>query len=210
MNRKLLSSGWIVQSRSSHWLFAVLLLIAAGLACNMPGTGSEEIQPEEMDHPEVDTLMEEVGISLDEVMATPALDERLETLELLGAPDVFTLQWQLLQGQSVRWEEWSYFDFESRFDFVDGVLLWVMDIDPAPSGSVYAHVFNPLEFEVGMTMAEVQSILPDIAMTEITLEEADIPGGVLFAGDQILLGFDDGGLVYVQTFMLEPEELLND
>jgi hypothetical protein len=182
----------------------VVLLIAA-LACNLPGNVPNGGQSDEIDHPEVDTLMEEVGISLDEVMAAPSIDERPETLELLGAPDAFTLQWQELQGQSVRWEEWSYYDFESRFDFVDGVLLWTLDIEPAPSGSIYAHAYNPLEFEAGMTIAEVQDMLPDMVMTEFPLDEVDVPEGLLFTGDPILLGFDEGGLVYVQTFILEPE-----
>ena len=210
MIRKLLSDVWQVQGRSFRLrLFLVAILVAA-LACNMPGIATGNGPTDEIDHPELDTLMEEVGISIDEVMAVPTVDERMDTLELLGPPDSFTLQWQELQGQNVRWEEWSYFDFESRFDFVDGVLLWTLVIDPAPSGSLYAHVFNPLDFEFGMTMAEVQLLLPDIVMTEIPLDEADIPGGVLFAGEQILLGFDEDGLVFVQTFMLEPEEPLDD
>jgi hypothetical protein len=210
MKWKMLSNVWRVQGRSFRLLLLLAALLIAGLACNLPGITTGNGRTDEIDHPELDTLMEEVGISLDEVMAVPSVDERPDTLELLGAPDAFTLQWQELQDQYVRWEEWSYFDFESRFDFVDGVLLWTLDIDPAPSGSIYAHVFNPLEFEVGMTMAEVQRMLPDIVMTEITLDEADIPGGVLFAGDQILLGFDEDALVYVQTFILEPEEPLDD
>jgi len=210
MKWKMLSDVWRVRGRLFYLLLLSVALLIAALACNMPVTAPGNGRSDEIDHPELDALMGEVGISLDEVMAVPSVDERPDTLELLGAPDAFTLQWQELQGQIVRWEEWSYFDFESRFDFADGVLLWTLDIDPAPSGSIYAHLFNPLEFEFGMTMAEVQLMLPDIAMTEIALDEAEIPGGVLFAGDQILLGFDEDGLVYVQTFILEPEEPLDD
>jgi hypothetical protein len=175
------------------------------LACNLPAILTGEGKSDVMEHAELDSLIAEAGISLDEVMATPAVDERPETLKLLGAPDAFTLQWQELQGQTVRWEEWSYFDHESRFDFVDGELLWTLEIDPAPSGSIYAHAFNPLDFEAGMSMAEVQAILPDIAMAQVPLDEADIPGGVLLAGDQILLGFDQDQLVYLQTFIVNPD-----
>ena len=210
MKWKMLSGIWRVRGRYLRFLLLVIALLIAALACNLPVASPGNGQSDEIDHPELDTLMEEVGISLDELMEVPSVDERTETLEYLGAPDAFTLEWQELQGQIVRWEEWSYFDFESRFDFVDGVLLWTLDIEPAPSGSIFAHVFNPLEFEVGMTMAEIQRMLPDIVMTEIPLDEVDIPGGVLFAGDQILLGFDEDGLVYVQTFILNPEEPLDD
>jgi len=210
MKWKLFTDVYRVRGRFSRFLLLVTALFIAALACNMPGVSPGKGQSDEIDHPELDSLMEDVGISLDEVMAVPSVDERTDTLEYLGAPDAFTLQWQELQGQIVRWEEWSYFDFESRFDFVDGVMLWTLDIDPAPSGSIYAHLFNPLEFEFGMTMTEVQGMLPDITMTEIALDEADIPGGVFLVGDQILLGFDEDELVYVQTFILEPEEPLDD
>jgi len=175
------------------------------LACSLPAALTGEGQSDVMEHPDLDSLIAESGMTLDEVMAPPAVDERSETLDLMGAPDAFTLQWQELQGQTVRWEEWSYFDYESRFDFVDGVLLWTLDIDPAPSGSIYAHTFDPLDFEPGMSTAEVQAMLPNIAMAQVPLDEADIPGGVLLAGDQILLGFDEDRLVYVQTFIVNPE-----
>jgi hypothetical protein len=210
MKWKMLSGIWRVRGRYLRFLLLVIALLIAALACNLPVAAPGNGQSDEIDHPELDTLMEEVGISLDELMEVPSVDERTDTLEYMGAPDAFTLEWQELQGQIVRWEEWSYFDFESRFDFVDGVLLWTLDIEPAPSGSIYAHLFNPLEFDFGMTMAEIQRMLPDIAMTEIPLDEAEIPGGVLLAGDQILLGFDEDELVYVQTFILEPEEPLDD
>ena len=207
---KFFSDAWREQGGSPRWPLALAALVIAALACNMPGYSPGNGGSEAIEHPEIDTLLEEVGISVEEMMAAPLVDERPETLELLGAPDAFTLQWQELQGQIVRWEEWSYFDFESRFDFVDGVMLWTLDIDPAPSGSIYAHVYDPLDFTAGMTMAEVQGMLPDIQVTVMTLEEVDIPFGVLFVGDQILLGFDEEGLVYVQTFILEPEEPLDD
>ena len=192
---KMLSDVCRVRGRYFRFLLLVIALYIAVVACNMPVAVPGNGRSDEIDHPELDSLMEDVGISLDEIMAVPSVDERTDTLEYLGAPDAFTLQWQEFQGQIVRWEEWSYFDFDSRFDFVDGVLLWTLDIDPAPSGSIYAHLFNPLDFEFGMTMAEAQRILPDIAMTEIPLDEAEIPGGVLFAGDQILLGFDEDELI---------------
>jgi hypothetical protein len=210
MKLKILSDVWCMRCRTHRLLLPLAVLLIAALACNMPGFEPGNGGSDEIDHTELDAIMQELGISIDEVMEDPEVDERPETLELLGAPDAFTLQWQELQGQIVRWEEWSYFDFESRFDFVDGVLLWVLDIEPASSGSIFAHTFNPLDFEFGMTLAEVQGVLPYMTMTEFDLDEVDIPGGEVVVGDQIILGFDDDGLVYVQTFILEPEEPLDD
>jgi len=205
-----LSGFWRNRGRSIRLFLMAFALTLSALACNLPLAAGENDQADQTDLSEIDALMEEVGLSIDEVMADPMLDERHETLQYMGAPDSFTLQWQELQGQMVRWEEWSYYDFESRFDFVDGVLLWTLDLEQAPNGSIFAHYYDPLAFEYGMTMIDVVSLIPDIDLTEIALDEADIPGGVLYAGDQILLGFDQDALVYVQTFILEPEELLDE
>jgi len=210
MKSKIVSDIWRMRGRLIRWLLPFAALVFAALACSLPVSLPGQSQSEEISHPEVDALMEELDISIDEVMADYGIDERPETLDLMGAPDAFTLQWQVIDDQYVRWEEWSYFDFESRFDFVDGVLLWALEIEPAPSGTIYAHAFNPLDFEVGMTLDEIQRMLPDNPLTEFPLDEVDIPGGLAVVGDQIMLGFDEGGLVYVQTFILEPEEPLND
>jgi hypothetical protein len=188
------------------WLLPVAALGWAAFACNMPvifGTGDSY---ESAALSTAEAIYDEAGMTLDEALEGASDDQRPRTLDLLGAPDAFALQWQELNGQTVRWEEWSYFDFESRFDFVDGELLWTMDIDPAADGSIYAHAFSPLDFEAGMSVAEVQAMLPDISMARMPLEEADIPGGLMLAGDQILLGFDQDELVYVQTFILSPDE----
>jgi len=187
------------------WL-ALGALAAASLACNMPGLSAGDSIEAESEYPLADAIFEETGVSLEDALAVTPEDRRQEILSQLGPPDAFSLEWQELEGRRVRWEEWSYFDFRSRFDFVDGELVWTLDIDPAPDGTLYAHAFDPLAFEAGLSSDEVMDRLPDISLTELPLDEADIPGGMLVAGDQILLGFDQNELVYVQTFILTPED----
>ena len=145
-------------------------------------------------------------MSLAEALAVPAEDARPETLRLMGLPDAFAIEWQELDGQRVRWEEWSYFDQGTRFDFIDGELLWTIDIDPAPDGSLFAHFYDPLEFDDAMPLEAVRSLLGDQELDELQLDEAEIPGGLILAGDQILLGFDAGALVTVQTLILAPTD----
>ena len=180
-------------------------LLLAGLACNAPFPAAGQPTQTDSPYPLADAIMEEAGLSMEQALAASPEDRRQEVLNQLGPPDAFTLEWQELEDQTVRWEEWSYFDYHARFDFVDGELLWTLDIDPAPDGSVFAHAFDPLAYEAGMSIAEAKARVPDLTMTELPLDEGDIPGGVLLAGDQILMGFDQGQLVFVQTFMLAPE-----
>ena len=163
------------------------LLVLAALACNLPGVGQSTASSAEAE------------MSLAEALTVPAEDARPETLRLMGLPDAFSIEWQDLDGQRVRWEEWSYFDQGTRFDFIDGELLWTIDIDPAPDGSLFAHFYDPLEFDDGMPpaagrspLAPVGNLLGDQDLDDLPLDEAEIPAGLILAGDQILLGFDAG------------------
>ncbi len=191
-----------------RWLLTLAALTIAALACALPGIFSPGASSEASDIPGAQQIYDEAGITVDEALAAPMEDQRKGVLDSLGPPDAFTLEWQELNGKSVRWEEWSYFDFKSRFDFVDGELLWTLEIPAAPDGSVYAHAFDPLAFEAGMSVAQVKSLFPDLAFMDVPLAEADIPAGVVLATDQLLLGFDQDQLVYVQTFILSPSDLL--
>lgn len=145
-------------------------------------------------------------MTLEEALAVPPEDRRPTVLEEMGAPDTFTIQFQELEGETVRFESWSYFDFQSRFDFVDGELLWTADLEPLPDGSLFPHYYHPADFQAGMTADEVRELLGGVELLEIDLAEGDIPGGLGMVGDQILLGFDQGGLVYVETLALSPDE----
>jgi hypothetical protein len=145
-------------------------------------------------------------MTLEEALQVEAEDARPEVLRLMGVPDSFTIEWQDLEGQRVRWEEWSYFDQGTRFDFLDGELVWTIDIEPAPDGSLFAHFYDPLEFDDAMPLEAVRTLLSDQELDEVALDEAEIPGGRLLIGDQILLGFDGGTLVAAQTLILAPTE----
>lgn len=184
----------------------LITVFLSALACNLPTvrpTDSESV-PDSHPYQVVQAIQEEAGVSLEEALATASEDRRPQIMELMGPPDTFRLEWQEIEGQVIRWEEWSYYDYQARFDFVDGELLWTVDLEPAPDGTVYAHIFDPLEFEVYMSPANVRALLPELAFEELSLVDVDIPEGMFLAADQILLGFDDERLVYVQTFMLAP------
>ena len=145
-------------------------------------------------------------MTLEEALQVTPEDRRPTVREEMGAPDTFTIHFQTLEGETVRFESWAYFDFQSRFDFVDGELLWTADLEPLPDGSLFPHYYQPDDFQVGMTVDEVRELLGGKELLEIDLAEGDIPGGLGLVGDQILLGFNQGQLVYVETLALAPDE----
>ena len=104
----------------------------------------------------------EPAMSVEEALEIEPLDSRPTVMEEMGPPDAFTIQFKELEGEIVRWETWSYFDFTTQFDFIDGELIWTIDIEPVPDGSIYAHFYDPLELQEGMSQADVQALYPDM------------------------------------------------
>ncbi len=185
-------------SRYSRFLIPVgliiLCLVIAG--CNYPGIGS---QPSPADSAQDDT------ISLEAALLIPPEDRRPTILAEMGAPDAFSISFDTLNGQVVRSESWSYFDFNQRFDFIDGELLWTAELEPVPDGSLYAHFYTPESFGAHMSSAEVRDLMVGQSLEAFDLAEGGVEGGMLLVGDQILLGFEQDRLVYVETLILEPD-----
>ncbi len=148
---------------------------------------------------------DEMPMSLDQALEIESQDSRPTVIEELGPPDAFSIKFQELAGQSVRWESWSYFDLGAQFDFIDGELIWSVELEPVADGSIYAHWYDPLEFQARMTPADIAILFPEIDFTEIDLSTLDAEGTRVVAGEQLLLGFQDGELVYVETFILSPD-----
>jgi hypothetical protein len=139
-------------------------------------------------------------------------DDRPGILGYLGRPDAFTISLTLVDGAIVRTENWRYYQFGTRVDFVDGIAVWTIDIEPMPDGTMFAAWYDPLAFETGMTESEVAALVAGAspageAPTRLALDEggADLEGGVVLAGDQIMIGLSDDQLVYVETVALVPE-----
>lgn len=205
----------------SRWLF---LLVLVSLACNTfnfvnspadetPETPAESsISSDSEDGVDsasldefVQELSEETGMSLEEALSMPVEDHRERMLELMGPPDTFRLIFQELVGSLVRREEWSYYDLGARFDFVDGQLIWSVDLEPVPEVAVYAHFYDPRDFNAYMSTAEAREVLADQELAEMDLTDGDIPGGLMLGADQLMLGFDQDRLVYAESFYLVPE-----
>jgi len=144
-------------------------------------------------------------MSLDQALETATEDNRPGILQQMGPPDAFSLAFEQINGQMIRQEEWSYFDDQTRFDFVDGTLLWTVAIEPLSEAAIYASYYDPQGFRQGMSLDQVQDLLSDQELVQEDTAENGFPGGTIVAGDQILLGFDQDRLVFVQTFPLMLE-----
>jgi hypothetical protein len=178
---------------------AISALVTVALACNLPGRRSGSLDEADLS-------------SLESALQAEIVDDRPAVLEYLGIPDAFDISIVEVEGGTVRMESWRYYQFGTRVDFVDGEAVWTVDIDPMPAGTTFAAWYDPMDFELGMTSAEVSRVISDaspagIAPTRIDLSPAgeDLEGGSTLVGDQIVCGFQEDQLVYVETVAMEPE-----
>jgi len=149
---------------------------------------------------------ESEAMSLEDALELTPLDSRPTVLEEMGPPDAFLIKFQELEGQTIRWETWSYFDFTTLFEFIDGELLWTIELEEVPDGSIFAHWYDPADFQAGLSSADVKNLFSDQELLEIDLASLDLEGSLALAGDQILFGFDNDQLIYVETVILSPDE----
>lgn len=152
-------------------------------------------------------------LDLASALAVKTPDERAEVLARLGLPDAFMISDQAVTGGNVRCESWHYNQFGLRVDFVDGQIAWTVDADVPSPGGIYPAWYNPLDFEIGMSQELAASLVTSRSPAgskpqAIDLAEGgeDLVGTTMLAGDQILMGFYNGKLVYVETLALLPEE----
>jgi hypothetical protein len=153
-----------------------------------------------------------IDYSLEEVLAEDVEDDRPGVIGYLGRPDAFTISAITMEGVPVRVETWRYFAFQMRVDFVDGEAALTMDIEPAPEDSILPAWYDPLAFELGMSPSEVAAVAAAASPAGQTPEVIDLSdggddlvGSTMLVGDQIMIGLDPTGVVYIETIALFPE-----
>jgi hypothetical protein len=146
-------------------------------------------------------------------LAMPTVDERPDILAKFGPPDEFEISIVQVEGGQVRMEAWRYYGYGTRVDFVDGEIIWTIDLEPGPAQSIFPAWYDPTAFETGMALDDARDVLTSaspagFAPEEIDLSEGgeDLAGAVLLVGDQIMLTFEQGVLVYAETFGVLLEE----
>lgn len=138
-----------------------------------------------------------------------SIDRRPELLGQLGGPDAFVITVDEIDGTTSRFESWSYFDARTQIDFVDGEVLWDLEIDDVPDGTYLPLLYSPMEFDMLASVDDTLASLADVELERVADSDGlDEPGAELWAGEQLVLGFSDGELIYVESMPLasgEPE-----
>jgi hypothetical protein len=141
-----------------------------------------------------------------------AVDDRAEVRGLLGSPDAFMVTYEVVggvdenDGEVVRYETWVYYDLQTAFEFADGALLSHLPVDDVQNLAILPLQYDPADFTRDVTWNDVSAMLAEpAAAASTTLSEEEFGAFLqVYAGEQLVVGFDDEGLlVYAETFPLE-------
>ena len=199
---------------------SILVLALAGLtavlaaACGGGDEGGPAVTP--LTLPDVEVQIDEALVAQmeDAVAALPEPlgdNDRDQIRSMIGLPDAFTISFERSgeegDGPLVRYETWYYYELLTAYEFADGALISNLPMDSVDGVVFLPKRYDPALFERTTTWDEIASMLsdPDSFVARELEAEYEVPL-VFYAGEQLLVAFDDEGLFYVETVPLAAEE----
>jgi len=198
----------------------ILVLALAGLtallaaACGGGDEGGAAVTPLVL--PDVEVQIDAALVAQMEeaiaVLPEPIGDnDRDQIRSMIGLPDAFTISFERSgedgDGPLVRYETWYYYELLTTYDFADGALISNLPMDSVDGLVLLPKKYDPADFERTTTWDEIAPMLsdPDSFVARELEAEYEVPL-VFYAGEQLLVVFDDEGLFYVETVPLAAEE----
>ena len=192
------------KKKKRRWLFIVIPL--AVIACCVVlailaysfGLLNWYLSDDRVDQPQ-ETIL------IDNQNAVALSEDQQLVFEDFGWPDTFTLsEIDNLEGEPIRYETWVYYDGKSSFTFADGVFITSGEAQALSEGFVPGP-YQPNHFILGASPEQVKEWMGNNPLTSV--EESDhIQEGVeFFIGQQVLLGFLDDRLFFIDTLAFIPE-----
>ncbi|OPY89758.1 MAG: putative periplasmic serine endoprotease DegP-like precursor [Syntrophaceae bacterium PtaU1.Bin231] len=129
--------------------------------------------------------------------------DQVAVVDETGWPETFKITIYAEQEGSedtIRDEVWNYHSKGKSFSFRNGVLIVRRTLDPVRGHLVYAP-YKPVLFRAGMTPEEVFSCLETDELIKWDLPEERME---MYWVKQLVLGFIDQGLVFVETRPDDP------
>jgi len=140
------------------------------------------------------------------VVPEVTLSEQQQLLiDEFGPPDSFTiLEADSDQGESVHFETWIYYRGKITYTFFDGIFQVEGDAESLPTGFIPTP-HHPDQFPLGASPDQIQALLPDHTLVSLENSEALQPGAQMFVSQQLVLGFLENELFYVDALAFVPE-----
>jgi hypothetical protein len=132
-------------------------------------------------------------------------DQQQLLVDEFGWPDSFTiLEADVEQGEPVRYETWTYYKGLITFTFFDGIFQVEGEAEMLPTGFIPAP-YRPTQFTLGASLEQVDALLLDYPLVPLENSEVVNPGAEMFVAQQLVLGFINNHLFYVDALAFVPE-----
>jgi hypothetical protein len=202
--------------------WGILLLALAGLAALLGSCGGGEDEGGAAT-PGPPLVLPDIDVEIDEALVAQMEDavaalpdplgdnDRDQIRSMIGLPDAFTISFERSgedgDGPLVRYETWYYYELNTAYEFADGALISNLPMDAVDGLVFLPKKYDPADFERTTTWDEIVLMLsdPDSFVPRELEAEYEAPL-VFYAGEQLLVVFDDEGLFYVETVPLTAEE----
>lgn len=136
--------------------------------------------------------------------------EQRDMVQDLGYPGSFTILLIADDNDPVlyhRLENWSYYEHNVSFIFYDGDLASHEKIEDLPGFSFMPKFYRSEQFKNGMSLDEVKNkIIGKKSYSKVNLPKEIMPSVQMVGSEQIMFGFLDDKLVYVETIPLISDE----
>jgi hypothetical protein len=146
----------------------------------------------------VEGLVRDIDVTqtADDVASVRRSADHVATLEQLGAPDRFALQF----ADGARLETWHYDASGYDVVFRNGVRLYVEEVPPLVVEGLGSTPFEPDRFTRGMSVLDLLAVTGQRSYLEEPLE---VVGGRLIVLQGLTAAFDDEGLVSLETIPIQ-------
>ena len=188
--------------KKTFWIIALIVLAAAGLACNLPlGMGGTGSTAEEF--PDIDSDAFSVSARDALLEPEPLSSAQRQILAAKGTPNRFTI---LFSG-SMREETWYYDYLGYEVTFRNGDVFTEGELPVSNVSTTAFSIYAPWEFTGAMGLSELLTVSGSESFAVETLDEVFEGDASLVYMDGLDAGFRDDRLVFIRALPLRYGEL---
>jgi len=190
---------------------SLVIVVAAGLIVQQSDFSLTDLIPDKVDQiftqePVLDESPSWVSESPDSMPNLYELSEQQQmTVDQLSWPDTFIImEIDDMQGNHVRLETWVYCQGKTSYTFTDGIFQSDGEAITLPDG-YFPTPYYPNQFPLGASLDQIQSMLTNSTLVPFENSGFIQEGVDLYISQQLILGFLEDRLFYVDAMALIPE-----
>jgi hypothetical protein len=135
------------------------------------------------------------------LLTTTTLSEDQQMiLDDFGWPDAFMImEMDDADGNPQRVETWSYYEYQTSLTFSEGVFLYD-EVEAQLSGEIFPTEFYPTDFPLGISMDQLDELLPDVPLVPIENIDYFLEGLDIYLSESFVLGFYENRLFLIDAW----------